>query len=476
MIVNFRLALFLVFIGLSVFWCQCEVTSKPGDSTKVDQNSGIDEKAYSKEELKKRTFRFFWDLAYENNLQIPDRHPSRRFSSIAATGFGLTAYLVGIENGYISRDQGVDRVLNTLRVLRDLPQGPDSAGVSGYKGFFYHFLTIDQAIRYKNVELSSIDTGLLMAGILSVIEYFDNDNEHEEEIRRIGDDLFRCVEWDWMYVNDGKLSMGWRPERGFIAASWDGYNEAMVLLIMALGSPTHPIPDNAWEGWTSTYEWGNFQGFEFLQFSPLFGHQYSHMYIDFRDIHDSYMDEKGIDYFENSRRATLANRSYCIENPKNFTGYGKDQWGLTACDGPAGLDTTWNGEPIRFRTYSARGASVLRIRDDGTIAPTAAGGSIPFAPQECLSALKYMWENNYDNLIGEYGFKDAFNLSFTFTEETENKGWFDYDYLGIDQGPILIQMQNHEDELIWNLMKKNSYIRNGLKKAGFKGGWLKEND
>ncbi len=427
---------------------------------------------FSIEELKERTFNFFWLEAYENNLQIPDRHPTLRFSSIAATGFGITSYLIGVENDFITREQAADRILRTLQVLSVLPQGPDSTGVSGYKGFFYHFLTIDEALRYRNVELSSIDTGLLMAGIISAIEYFDRNNPKENAIRQLGNDLFRRVQWDWMYLDATKLSMGWHPESGYISASWEGYNEAMVLLIMAMGSPTYPIPSTAWDGWTSTYQWGTFQDQEYLQFSPLFGHQYSHMYIDFRGIQDTYMQEKGIDYFENSRRATLANRAYCIENPKHFKGYGPDQWGLTACDGPAGLDTTWNNNSIRFMTYSARGASAMGLTDDGTIAPTAAGGSVPFAPDECLAALKYMWESNYDDLIGEYGFKDAFNLSFTFTEETKNKGWFDHDYLGIDQGPILIQIENYENEFVWNLMKKSPYIINGLKKAGFKGGWL----
>ena len=243
---------------------------------------------------------------------------------------------------------------------------------------------------------------------------------------------------------------------------------------MALGSPTHPIPDNAWQGWTSTYEWGEFQGYEFLQFSPLFGHQYSQMYIDFRCIQDDYMRNYGIDYFENSKRATLANRAYCIDNPIGFVGYSSNQWGLTACDAPPGLDTIWNNAPMKFMQYSARGASALRVRDDGTIAPTAAGGSIPFTPKESIAALKHMWEKHYENLVGEYGFKDAFNLSYTFTEGTIKKGWFDHDYLGIDQGPILIQIQNHQNNFVWNLMRKSPYIKAGLKKAGFDGGWLND--
>jgi hypothetical protein len=426
---------------------------------------------FSIEELQKRTFHYFWDLAYEGNLQIPDRHPKLRFSSIAATGFGLTAYLIGAEKGYVSRGQAGERTLNTLRILYDLPQGPDSTGVSGYKGFFYHFLTIDQATRYRNVELSSIDTGLLMAGILSAQAYFDRDTAVENEIRDLADKLFRRVEWDWMFVNDGKLSMGWRPERGYIPSSWDGYNEAMILLALAMGSPTHPVPESAWDGWTSTYEWGTFYGQEYLQFSPLFGHQYSQMYIDFRGIFDTYMEQKGIDYFENSRRATLANQAYCMDNPSNFSGYGPNQWGLTACDGPAGASHMWEGKEIRFMTYSARGASALRVRDDGTIAPTAAGGSVPFAPEVCIPALKHMWEMHYDSLVGKYGFKDAFNLTYTFSDQTPN-GWFDPDYLGIDQGPILIQTMNEQNAFVWNLMKKVPYVVDGLKKAGFKGGWL----
>lgn len=458
--------LFCYFLGI-IMLLSCQEQHQAGKTIPSEVPS-----SFSVEELKKRTFDYFWELAYENNLQIPDRHPTLRFSSIAATGFGFTAYLIGAENGYISRKEAADRILRTFKILSELPQGPENSGIGGYKGFFYHFLTIDKALRFKNVELSSIDTGLLMAGILSAIAYFDRNNPEENEIRQLGDDLFRRVEWDWMYVNDSRLSMGWHPESGFIPASWNGYNEAMILLIMAMGSPTHAIPPDAWRGWTSTYEWGSFQGQEYLQFSPLFGHQYSHMYIDFRGIQDAWIREKGIDYFENSRRATLANRAYCIQNPHQFAGYGPEQWGLTACDGPAELDTVWNNHPLRFMTYSARGASALYVRDDGTLAPTAAGGSVPFAPDECLAALKYMWENNYNHLIGEYGFKDAFNLSFTFTDETQNTGWFDQDYLGIDQGPILLQLQNYENEFVWNLMKKSPYIIEGLRKAGFKGGWL----
>ncbi|MFK8162440.1 MAG: glucoamylase family protein [Lewinella sp.] len=441
------------------------VTGGPGTAVPLNAEFSIDE-------LQRRTFNYFWETALPGNYQIPDRWPTKRFSSIAATGFGLTTYLVGVERGYISRTAAAERTLLTLEKLWSLPQGAEESGISGYKGLFYHFLTNDEALRYKNVELSTIDSGLLMAGILSSQVYFDGDTDQEKRIRELADQLYRRVEWDWALNDAGRISMGWRPERGFIKADWNGYNEAMVLLVLAMGSPTHPVPDDAWEKWSENYQWGEYQGYDHLNFSPLFGHQYSQMYIDFRGIRDDYMRGQDSDYFENSRQATLANRAYCLENPTGFVGYGANQWGLTACDGPGGLDTLYNGTPVKFRTYWARGASGRDIRDDGTIAPTAAGGSVPFAPEETIAALDHMWTMHYDSLIGPYGFKDAFNLSYP--DEERPGGWFDVDYLGIDQGPIVIQLENHRSGLVWELMKKSPYIRKGLKRAGFAGGWLED--
>ncbi len=423
--------------------------------------------AFSEDELQRRTFLYFWELADTVYWQIPDRWPTLTFSSIAATGFGLTTYIVGAERGFVTRQAAADRTVKTLRALWNLPQGPEASGVSGYQGFFYHFLNLDDARRFKQVELSTIDTGLLMAGILSVQSYFDRKNPVETEIRQLADDLFRRVNWPWFLNKNGLLSMGWHPEKGFLDAQWDGYNEAMILYIMAFGSPTHPLSPDCWEKWTRPYIWTEFEGQEMVNFSPLFGHQYSHMYVNFKGIQDDYMRSKGIDYFENARRATLANRAYCMRNPLGFKDYGENVWGLTACDGPAYLEREWNGQKITFQEYSARGAAADYIRDDGTIAPTAAGGSIPFAPEVCLPALKHMWETYHDGLIGQYGFKDAFNPTFTFAPGTEN-GWFNKDYLGIDQGPILIQLENYRSGLIWKVMQKNPYIQEGLKKAGFK--------
>ena len=406
------------------------------------------------------------------SLQIPDRYPNITFSSIAATGFGLSAYLVGIDNGYITREQGAERILKTLKTLWELPQDSIQSGIAGYKGFFYHFLNTGDALRFKQVELSSIDTGLLMAGVLTSMSYFDNETDTEKQIRDYADKLYRRVDWSWMMTENNRLSMGWHPEKGFLASEWAGYNEAMVLLIMAIGSPTHPIPASAWSTWCSTYPIETFYGQKNVQFDPLFGHQYSQMFIDFKGIQDSVMAATKMDYFENSKRATLSNRSYCIANPKGFIGYGENNWGLTACDGPHNGTVKIGDKEIKFMDYSARGACTIQIVDDGTIAPTAAGGSFPFTPELSENALAYMWNTYRDKLVSTYGFKDAFNL--TFKDEMNPNGWFDEDYLGIDQGPIIIQIANHENGLIWNTMKKNPYMVEGLRKAGFKGGWLNQ--
>ncbi|MBI1766903.1 MAG: Tat pathway signal protein [Bacteroidetes bacterium] len=419
--------------------------------------------------LTHRTFNFFWDNADSLTGNQPDRWPTKSFSSIAATGFGLTSYLVGVNRGYISREQAGQRVLKTLKFFQNSSKGSEASGVTGYKGFFYHFIDMRTGQRFQQVELSTIDTGLLMAGILSCQSFFDQNDKVENEIRDLADSLFLAVEWDWAMNEKNTLSMGWHPEKGFLDASWRGYNEGMILYVMGLGSPTHPMPQGSWEAWTKTYQWGNYFGQEHINFGPLFGHQYSHMFIDFKGIQDEYTRLKGIDYFENSRRATLANRQYCISNPADWIGYDKNVWGLTACDGP-GNDNNSNPN-VSFDGYTARGASQWYVNDDGTIAPTAAGGSVPFVPEFCLPALEAMHKKYGDRIYGKYGFFDSFNLSIIQKDGTS--GWVDKDYLGIDQGPILIQLENHRNHFVWDLMKKNKYIVEGLKKAGFSGGWLK---
>ncbi|HVK52386.1 MAG TPA: glucoamylase family protein [Pseudoxanthomonas sp.] len=436
-------------------------------------------------DIERRTFQFFWDTSNELNGMTPDRYPSRPFASIASVGFALTAYPIGVENGWASRTQAVDRTLVTLRFLKDLPQGPQAEGKAGYKGFYYHFLDMQSGQRYASwVELSSVDTTLLMMGVLFAQSYYDRDEPREKEIRELADTLYKRVDWTFMQKNKPLVAMGWFPESGIIPHDWKGYNEAMMLYILALGSPTHPVKPEAWEVWTRTYgeSWGVYQGQEYLTFGPHFGHQYSHVWIDFRGIQDAYMRERGIDYFENSRRATYAQRQYAIENPMKWRDYGENVWGLTASDGPQQTLQEYRGEQRQFRHYSARGVGFRENFDDGTIAPTAAIASLPFAPELVIPATEEMHKRYGEYLYSSYGFLDAFNRSFDYEIPLKSgrivpgEGWVASDYIGIDQGPILTMIANYRNGFVWEVMKKNPYIRDGLLKAGFEGGYLTPKD
>jgi hypothetical protein len=432
------------------------------------------------DELQERTFRFFWERADPATGLVDDRWPTRDFASIAATGFGLTAYPVGVERGWVSREAARERVLRTLRFLWRAPQGPESAGTAGHRGFFYHFLDPATGERFETVELSTIDTALLLGGVLFCRGYFDREHPEEGEIRRLAGELYARIEWTWAQPRPPAVNHGWKPEVGFLEHDWLGYNESMLLYLLALGSPSHPIDEAAWEAWTGPYRWARFQGYDYVAFAPLFGHQYSHVWVDFRGIRDAYMRGRGIDYFENSRRATLAQRAWAIANPRGWVGLGPDVWGVTACDGPADVELPFRGETRQFFTYAGRGVGADFIRDDGTIAPTAAGGSLPFAPEVAIPALAAMRERWGEHLWGEYGFLDAFNPSFDFDlpvrhgKVVPGAGWFDTDYLGIDQGTLLAMVENHRSGLIWRVMRRDPDLRRGLERAGFSGGWLEE--
>ena len=432
-------------------------------------------------DIERRTFQFFWDTTNEVNGLTPDRYPSRPFASIAAVGYALTAYPIGIENNWVSRNQAVDRTLLTLKFFRDMPQGPQATGKGAYKGFYYHFLDMQKGERYNSwVELSNNKTSLIMMGELFAQSYYDREEPREKEIREIAEELYRRVDWNWLQQNKPLVSMGWFPESGFIPHDWIGYNEAMMLYVLSLGSPTHPVSPEAWQVWARTYndDWGVYQGQEFLAFGPMFGHQYSHVWIDFRGIQDDFMRERGMDYFENSRRATLAQREYAINNPMKWKDYGENVWGLTASDGPQQTVQEFRGEQREFRHYSARGAGLRENFDDGTIAPTAAISSLPFAPEIVIPATLEMHERYGEYLYSSYGFLDSFNRSFDFDIPLKTgrlvpgEGWVASDYIGIDQGPILTMIANYRNDFVWNVMKKNAHIRTGLERAGFKGGWL----
>ncbi len=436
------------------------------------------------EDLEKRTFDFFWMTTNPANGLVPDRWPTPSFSSIAAVGFGLTAYGVGVERGWITREEAVERTLTTLRFLKNAKQGPEAKGTSGYKGFYYHFLDMQSGARFETNELSTVDTTLLMGGVLFAQTYFDHDDPREKEIRETADALYRAVDWPFAQVRKPLISMGWKPEDGFIAYDWNGYNEAILVYVLALGSPTHPVGRDAYDAWTSTYDrsWGAFNGGqEHLTFPPLFGHQYSHVWIDFRGITDDYMKRRGIDYFENSRRATLSQQAYGKQNSQGWTGYDANVWGWTASDGPIDANIVFNGKSRKFQTYTARGVGTEYTVDDGTIVPTAAASSIAFTPEQSIAAIQAMHDRYGKAIYQQYGFLDAFNPSFTFKDVhlhhgqiVDGVGWVDKDYLGIDQGPIVLMIENHRSDFVWSVMRRNPYIRKGLERAGFTGGWLDE--
>ncbi len=432
-------------------------------------------------ELERRTFDWFWDSADPATGLVPDHYPGESFSSIAAVGFGLTAYGIGAERGYITRAQAVRRTLATLRFFGHAPQNASEDDAAGYHGFFYHFLDMQTGKREGRwTELSSVDTTLLLGGVLFAQSYYDRDTPQEQQIRKLADAIYRAVDWRWMQPRAPLISMGWTPGGQFIPADWKGYNEGMLVYLLALGSPTHPVDDAAWSAWTATYPatWGRFEGQTFLNFAPLFGHQYSHAWVDFRGIRDAWSRAHDLDYFQNSRRATYSQRAYAIDNPGGWTGYGANVWGLTASNGPGGIVVRQGDTQRTFRGYSARGAGLDYIFDDGTLAPTAAAGSIAFAPEIVVPALAEMKRRYGRFIYDRYGFVDAFNPSFHTQTELRTGtlvpelGWVDSVQLGIDQGPILLMLENWRSGLVWKVMRRNPYLRKGLQRAGFSGGWL----
>ncbi len=425
-----------------------------------------------------RSFDFFWHFSDSTTGLTPDRALSPTFSSIAAVGFALTAYPIGAERGYVTREAAAHRTRITLQYLYQAPQGPADTGTIGFKGFFYHFLDMKHGRRFAPSELSTIDTALLLAGALFAGQYFDRSSDDEVAIRAYADSLYRRVDWQWAQNFPPAITLGWAPDSGFMPYDYRGYNEAMILYILALGSPTHAVDPSVWGEYQRTYRWGTYYGQSYLTFAPQFGHQYTHVWIDFRDVRDDYMRAHGSDYFENSRRATYAQRAYAIADSLGYVGYGPNLWGFTSCDGPGNLLLVLDGKPRRFRDYTDRGVSVARSFDDGTIAPTAAGGSIAFAPEIVIPTLLHMRQTYGDNVFSTYGFVDAFNPTFVAPVKVVSgrvdptQGWFDSDYLGIDQGPIVAMIENYRSGLIWDLMRKSPYVIRGLRRAGFSGGWL----
>jgi hypothetical protein len=417
--------------------------------------------------LERDTFKYFADEMNPENGLVPDSTKQDAPCSIAVVGFALTTYPIAVERGYMNRREAIKRCLINLRFFHDGPQGtgPDAIG---YKGFYYHFLDMNTGKRVWKSEISTIDTTYLLAGALTSAMYFDHDTNEEREIRSLAEALYARADWHWAQNGALTVTHGWKPEKGFIKYRWIGYSEALILYILGLASPTFPLPENSYQDWTSTYEWKKLYGHEFVYAGPLFIHHLSHMWIDFRGIQDEYMSGKAIDYFENSRRAIYAQQAYAMRNPKKYVGYDRFCWGITASDGPGPAVRKFEGKTIRFYDYIAR--SIPNGPDDGTVAPWAVAGSLPFAPEVVLPSLKRI-NRDYPDMTSKYGFKCSYNPTFS-SGKRKRAGWVSMGYYGLDQGPIVMMIENYRSGLIWRLMRKCPHIVRGLQRAGFRGGWL----
>ena len=421
------------------------------------------------ERLERDTFKYFANEVNLDNGLVPDNTAKGAPASIAVVGFALTAYPIAVERKYLTRSEAVKRTLTTLRFFHDAPHGPEP-DATGYKGFYYHFLDMKTGRRFRNCEISTIDTTYVLAGALVAAGYFYRETKSEREIRRLAQLLYERADWHWAQNGALTVSHGWRPERKFIKYRWTGYSEALILYVLGLASPTFPLPAESYKAWTRTYKWKELYGHEFLYAGPLFIHHLSHMWIDFRGIQDEYMRGKAINYFENSRRAVYVQQAYAMRNPKQFEGYDRFRWGITASDGPGPAERRINGRRVRFLAYKAR--SIPYGPDDGTLAPWAVAASLPFAPEVVLPSLARL-NKDYPEITNQYGFKCSYNP--TFASGRKKKGWVSKGYFGLDQGPIVMMIENYRSGLIWRLMRRCPYIVDGLRRAGFRNGWLGSN-
>ncbi len=431
-----------------------------GDDKKEKYQPSKDELAFL-DTLQYRSFLYFINETNPKNGLVKDRSTTGSPASMAATGFGIPIWALGAEKKWITRDEAAQFTLNLFRFLINSEQSTNSKA-TGYQGFYYHFLDFNTGKRVWNCELSSIDTGLLLAGIRFAVQYYSEDNSTEKEIRSLAEALTKRVNWSFFEIKkegafNHTISLGW-DEKGFNSLGWWGYTEALFLYILAAGADM-PDVEKGYQSWLNFYQWREPYGKNsgHVVFPALFIHQFSLLWLDMRGLKDNYMKKKGIDYFENSRRATYVQQKYAIDNPNEWKGYDSLTWGLSACDGP---ESNNNFDGKVFFGYSARGTSGPDSTfDDGTIAPYAAGSSIPFAPEICIPTLKSMYDRFADKgLWGKYGFMDSFNLTLN---------WIDKDNLGIDQGPMLLMIENYRSGFVWKYMMKDEYVKKGLEKLGF---------
>ena len=414
-------------------------------------------------------FRYFLENFAANNGLIRDTSVENWPCSIAAVGFALSCYPIGVQRGWMTRSEAAATTLKTLTFFHESAQN-DSADATGYKGFYYHFLDMRSGKRAWQSELSLIDSAILAAGFLAAQTWFNADASIERQIRELADALYRRMDWQWAQNRTATVRQGWKPECGFLHYGWEGYSEALVLYVLALASPTCPLPAESYLAWKSTYQWENLYGHDHLYAGPLFIHQFAHAWIDLRGIRDAFMREKRCDYFENSRRAVCIQREYALRNPHSCIGYGVNYWGLSACVGPGPSNLFAGGMERRFFGYVARG--VPYGPDDGTISPAAVFGSLPFAPEIAMPAIRQICAV-HPWITDDYRVPNGVNLTVNIDN---SGGWVSDGYLGLDQGLIVLMIENYRTQWLWNLMRQCPLIRTGLRRAGFRGGWLEHQE
>ncbi len=390
------------------------------------------------DEIQKRTFNYFLEEVDSKTYLVKDRNTADSNYATGLSGFQMTAYVIGVERGWIAKEEALHR-MNILMdfLLNNLPN---------YHGLIPHWFDSGRKVIWEIWMGDAVETTFVLAGALTARAYFSGGLASEISFRKKVDQFFKRIEWDALLARNkkedakGLLPWHWSLKNGASALELQGYNEAMMVYLLALGAPEHAIPETSWQAWASTYQKGIYGTYELISCAPLFTHQYSHLWVDFRNQRDRYTN-----YFENSILATLANREYSLKE----NNYSSEIWGLSASEGPNGYKA-YGAPPI---------ASLVPVFNDGTIAPTAAAGSIMFTPELSIAALYGMRERFRDKVWGKYGFKDAFNPS---------RNWFFDNYLGLDEGSILIAIENYRTGFIWRLFMQNPYIQEGLKKAGFK--------
>ena len=382
------------------------------------------------EEVERANFQFFWEQANSQTGLIKDRCSVRKpdhsnVASIAATGFGLTALCIGEQRGYVPLAEARARVFTTLQFI--------SEKMPNHRGFYYHFANAETGERIWDSEISSIDTAILLCGVLTCKQHF-----RHSEINRLASNIYSRVEWTWLSEDTSLLPHGWSPEGGFLPYRWDLYSELMMMYLLGLGAPSYSLPSGAWDAWkrmTFEYEGVRYVG----SFAPLFVHQYSQAWFDFRGRRDRYLD-----YFKNSITATEVHRRFCVELGKRFPDYSEDLWGITASDSQFGY-VAWGGPPETGPI-------------DGTVVPSAAAGSLPFLPEGTLRVLRNIRTRYEAGAWSKYGFVNAFNPL---------KNWYDGDVVAIDTGITMLMSENLRSGFVWNTFMKNPEAQRGLERAGF---------